>query len=150
MSRTYRDRKLPENVPHADAPPAALPESAQAQKSKARAGRIMYIENKSGDGLSGDARIGRVTFSKTGKTLYYRDHRFATLNGTGFKANYFDVDTGDQYWISGPKRNGNDRLYGGTATEIDEDVREEYWRDIRRMPGKVASAKAKVRPKYQT
>ena len=28
--------------------------------------RIMYIENKS-DGLEGEARIGRVYFSKTGK-----------------------------------------------------------------------------------
>ena len=33
--------------------------------------RIMYIESK-GDGITGPARIGRVTFSKSGKTLYYR------------------------------------------------------------------------------
>ena len=32
--------------------------------------RIMYIEDKS-CGLSGPARIGRVTFSKSGKTIYY-------------------------------------------------------------------------------
>ena len=42
--------------------------------------RIMYIENKS-EGLSGDARIGRVTFSRTGKTLYYRGRSLATLRG---------------------------------------------------------------------
>ena len=40
--------------------------------------RVMYIENKS-TGLSGPARIGRVTFSKTGKSLYYRGRRFQTL-----------------------------------------------------------------------
>ena len=31
--------------------------------------RIMYIESKA-EGLSGPARIGRVTFNRTGRTLY--------------------------------------------------------------------------------
>lgn len=31
--------------------------------------RIMYLERKAGN-LTGEARIGRVRFSKTGKTLY--------------------------------------------------------------------------------
>ncbi|HEY3393809.1 MAG TPA: hypothetical protein VGK58_13950 [Lacipirellulaceae bacterium] len=58
--------------------------------------RIMYIERKS-DGLSGPARIGRVTFSKSGKSVYYAGRRFETLSGQGFKSNYFDVETGDAY-----------------------------------------------------
>lgn len=94
--------------------------------------RIMYIERKS-DGLSGPARIGRVSFSKSGKSLYYGGRRFGTLNGSGFKANYFDVETGEEYWISGCKKRGGDRLYGGVV-EIDDDVREEYWTTIREMP----------------
>src|ERR1039457_1017348 len=98
--------------------------------------RIMYIEEKSG-GLTGPARIGRVTFSKTGRTIYYGGRSFQSLKGLGFKANYYDVDTSDHYWISGPKRNGGDSLDGGsTPIEIDEDVREEYWRDIRGQPQK--------------
>jgi hypothetical protein len=102
------------------------------KKSKARDGRVMYIERKDG-GLTGDARIGRVSFSKTGRTLYYRGQRFQSLKGAGFKSNYYNVDTGEDYWISGPKRNGGDALYGsGIPIPIDEDVREEYWRDIRR------------------
>jgi hypothetical protein len=32
--------------------------------------RIMYIEDKSA-GLSGPARIGRVRFSKSGKSVFY-------------------------------------------------------------------------------
>lgn len=93
--------------------------------------RIMYIENKS-TGLEGDARIGRVTFSKTGKTIYYQGKSFRTLAGQGFKANYFDTRTGEEYWISGPHKDGQDRLYGGLrGVVIDEDVAEEYWRDIR-------------------
>src|SRR5262245_39509344 len=94
--------------------------------------RVMYIEYK-GDDISGPARIGRVTFSKTGKTLYYRGKRFASLNGSGFKANYFDEETGEKYWISGCRKDGADALYSNTI-EIDEDVRDEYWAEIRRRP----------------
>jgi hypothetical protein len=93
--------------------------------------RIMYIERKQ-ESLTGPARIGRVYFSKRGKTLYYRGRAHESLKGRGFKAHYFDVETGDEYWISGCKRDGSDRLYGERIpVEIDEDVRKEYWREIR-------------------
>ena len=107
------------------------------RKAKAQAGRIMYIECKAG-GLTGPARIGRVSFSKTGRSLYYRGQTFQSLKGGGFKSNYYCVETGQDYWISGPKRRGGDALYGGnTPIEIDEDVRKEYWREIRRQPERV-------------
>ena len=94
----------------------------------------MYIERKAGN-LTGTARIGRVTFSKTGKTLYYAGKSFLTLSGSGFKSNYIDVETDEEYWISGCRRDGSDRLYGErTPVEIDEDVREEYWTEIRKLP----------------
>jgi hypothetical protein len=100
--------------------------------------RVMYIENKA-DGLSGPARIGRVSFSKSGKTLYYRGRTFQSLKGSGFKANYFDVESGDEYWISGCKCDGSDRLYGERVpVEIDDDVRIEYWVEVRREPEKKA------------
>jgi hypothetical protein len=93
--------------------------------------RIMYIECKSAE-TSEPARIGRVAFSKTGKTLYYRGRTFQSLKGAGFKSNFYDVNTGEEYWISGPHKDGGDRLYGGREpVEIDADVRLEYWRDIR-------------------
>lgn len=93
--------------------------------------RIMYIESKA-TGLVGPARIGRVTYSQTDATIHYRGKSFQSLAGAGFKANYFDVETGEHYWISGPKRNGEDSLYAtNVRPEIDEDIREEYWRDIR-------------------
>jgi len=38
--------------------------------------RIMYIEAKSG-GLTGPARIGRLTCSKSGATLYYVGQAFS-------------------------------------------------------------------------
>lgn len=96
--------------------------------------RIMYIERKAG-GLTGEARIGRVTFSKTGKTIFYGGKEFQSLRGRGFKANYFEVETGEEYWISGCKKDGSDRLYGEhLPIEIDEDIREEYWTKIRNLP----------------
>jgi hypothetical protein len=96
--------------------------------------RIMYIERKAGS-LTGSARIGRVTFNRTGRTILYRDQIFRRAVGGGFKSNYIEESTGDDYWISGPKRDGSDRLYGGRVPiEIDEDVREEYWTSIRNLP----------------
>jgi hypothetical protein len=76
-----------------------------------------------------------VTFSRTGATLHYGAKSFQSLKGSGFKANYFDVGTGEQYWISGPRRDGTNRLYKSNwPVEIDEDVREEYWTEIRKKP----------------
>ena len=57
--------------------------------------------------VSGHARIGRVTFNRTGKTLQYKNQKFQK-GGTDACANYHDVDTKKGYWISGPKRNGQD------------------------------------------
>ncbi|MEP4909107.1 MAG: mannose-1-phosphate guanylyltransferase [Algibacter sp.] len=96
--------------------------------------RIMYIERKAGE-LTGSARIGRVRFSKSRQSIYYNGLRFETLKGTGFKANYFETESGEEYWISGCKKNGQDRLYGeNIPVEIDEDVRHEYWTEIRNLP----------------
>jgi hypothetical protein len=98
--------------------------------------RIMYIESKA-ESLNGPARIGRVTFSKTGKSIYYGGHLFHSLKGSGagLKANYRNEQTGERYWISGPRRDGQDRLYVcNIPVEIDEDAREEYWTAIRKKP----------------
>lgn len=102
----------------------------------------MYIECKAG-GLIGPARIGRVSYSKTGATLYYGGKSFQSLKGAGFKANYYDLETGEEYWISGPKKNGADALYAtATRTQIDDDVREEYWLTIRKLPHRVRDTTA--------
>ena len=104
----------------------------------------MYIEAKGG-GLTGPARIGRVSFSKSGRTIYYRGQEFRSLDGAGFKANFYDVATGAEYWISGPKKDGSDRLYGERVpVEIDDDVREEYWTAIRGQAHRVNESVANV------
>jgi hypothetical protein len=99
------------------------PDQLPAQFRVSRS-RIMYIESKSG-GLEGDARIGRVYFSKTGRTMYYRGLTFR--KSQGFKSNCVEVESGNEYWISGPRRDRDDRLYGGSrGVTVDEEVRVEY------------------------
>lgn len=88
--------------------------------------RIMYVEYK-GEGLEGSASIGRVYFSKSGKTLYYNGMKFRSSKGQAFKANYYEVNSGDDYWISGPRKDEHNRLYGGNkGVIVDDDVRDEY------------------------
>ena len=95
--------------------------------------RIMYVELKTGYNDNGPAWIGRVAFSKTGQTIYYRGKSLRRIRGGGISANYRDVETGEQYWVSGVKKNGEDRHWAGAGpVEIDEDVRGEYERLVTR------------------
>src|SRR5260221_7503210 len=93
--------------------------------------RIMYVENKSG-GVDGDGRIGWVDLSKSGRTFHYAGRRLAKTK-SGYKYNCVDEENGDRYWVSGPRKDGADKLYGGLV-QIDEDARVEYWTKIRAQP----------------
>ena len=96
--------------------------------------RIMYIERKA-EGLSGPVRVGRVTLSKSGRSVSYGGQTFLRV-GNGYKYNHIDVEDGAAYWISGPRKDGRDRLYGGLTQpgDVDEDVATEYWTKIRGRP----------------
>jgi len=101
----------------------------------------MYIETRRPDGRIQSARIGRVSFSKTGKTIYYRGRSFQRIG----RAEYLDSESGGHYWISGPRKDGNDRganRSGSVPIEIDADVQREYWTEIRDEPSRVAEAVA--------
>jgi hypothetical protein len=94
----------------------------------------MWIEYK-GDGIVGPARIGWVDVKEKGKKLIYRQQSFYSLRGRGFKSNYYDVTTGEEYWISGCRKDGRNALYS-TVVEVDEDALEEYWIRVRNKPEK--------------
>jgi len=48
------------------------------------------------------------------------------------KGNFFDVATGEEYWVSGCKRRGGDCHWAKQIpVHSDEEVREEYWTTIR-------------------
>lgn len=70
---------------------------------------LMYIELKAGYSDDGPAWIGYVKTSKTKKTIYFNDHAFQKYNGGC--SNYVDIETGDEYWISGLKKMG-EKLFG--------------------------------------
>ncbi len=58
-----------------------------------------------------------------------------SLRGRGYKSNYVDVESGAEFWISGCRKDGADRLYGERIpVSIDDDVRMEYWTAIRGQP----------------
>ena len=89
--------------------------------------RMRYLELKSGHGDSGQAWVGRVRFSKSGRSLFYREREQRRLKGRGVSGNYFDVATGEEFWVSGVKKNGSNRQWAGSGpVYIDEDVRVEY------------------------
>jgi hypothetical protein len=86
----------------------------------------MYVQLKTGHNLDrGPAWIGRVRFSKTWNTAYF--HGRTLRRGKGmWDANFFDVETQEEFWMSGPKRDQTDGRYSGVLPQIDEDARESY------------------------
>ena len=94
--------------------------------------RVMWIEFKGKD-IVGPARIGWVKVKDNGRRLEYHDQVFRSLRGKGFKSNYYDIETNEEYWISGCRKDGRDALYN-TSVEIDDDALEEYWVNIRKQP----------------
>jgi hypothetical protein len=90
--------------------------------------RVMYVELKAG---AGTAWIGRVQFSKTGRTVYYRGRKLERIRGGGISGNHIDTETGEEFWISGVKKNGQDRHWAeGGPVEVDADALDEYNRLI--------------------
>lgn len=71
--------------------------------------QINYLELKSGFSNDGPAWIGLVVFSKTGKTLYFDGKAFQRIGSDRMNGNFYDIESGDEYWISGVKKNQQDR-----------------------------------------
>lgn len=85
----------------------------------------MYIELKSGYGDDGPAWIGKVAFSKSGRTIYFNNNAFK--RSQGISGNHYDILTGEEYWISGVKKNGEDRHWAGNGkVMIDRKIVDEY------------------------
>ncbi len=92
---------------------------------------IKYIELKSGFSDNGPAWIGLASFSKSGKTIYFDGKAFQSLNGNGIAGNYYEIETGDEYWISGVKKNQSDRhKFGGGKIFVEKRIINEYLKII--------------------
>lgn len=86
----------------------------------------MYIENKS-FGHHGPAWIGFVEFSKSGQTVYFNGKALKKLKNTGISGNHFDIETGEEYWVSGVKKNGQNRHWcEGGKIMIDKNSIDDY------------------------
>lgn len=98
-----------------------------SQLTQGKERRLMYVENKEGEIDGFRARIGWVTFSKTGKTIYYRNRSLARLKGGGVAGNYFCEETQEEYWVSGVKKNGSNMHWAESVSlHIDDDASDEY------------------------
>jgi hypothetical protein len=90
---------------------------------------VRYVELKSGHNDDGPAFISWVGFSKTGRTIYWHDRVLRRIRKGGIAGNHADVQSGEEYWVSGVKQDGQDRHWAGSGVvSIDEDVRDEYAR----------------------
>ncbi len=89
---------------------------------------IKYIELKSGFNDNGPAWIGMAEFSKSGRTVYFNGKAFKNTNAMGIDGgNHYDIETREEYWISGIKKNGTDRHWaGGGKIMIDRNVVDLY------------------------
>ena len=84
---------------------------------------LRYIELKSGFNDDGPAWIGYVTPSKTGRTLYFNGRALLKLKGQrrgSDGGNYCDMETRESFWVSGVKKNREDRHWAGTGKVIVE------------------------------
>jgi hypothetical protein len=99
---------------------------------------IKYIELKSGFSGNGPAWIGLVEFSKTGATSYFDGKAFRKYNG--ISGNHIDIETGDEYWISGIKKDMTDRHWAGGGSIF---VEKRILNDYLSLVGKITLDKTK-------
>ena len=89
--------------------------------------KLLYVEHKSGYSDNGPAWIGNGTYSKSGRTIYFNGQAFQSMKGAGIAANYYDLETAEEYWISGVKKNETNRHWAGCGLiQIDRDAIEEF------------------------
>jgi hypothetical protein len=89
--------------------------------------RLMYIELKTGFSDNGPAWISSVTFSKSGETIYFNGKALKRSHRGGSPGNYADLESRDEYWVSGVKKAGTNRHWAGSGKiKIDVKVLSEF------------------------
>ena len=88
---------------------------------------LRYIELKTGYADNGPAWIARVKLSKSGRTIYFNGKALKRAAGGGVSGNHYDIQTGQEYWVSGVKKKGLDRHWAGSGiVSIEAAVVSEY------------------------
>lgn len=76
---------------------------------------LKFIELKYGFSDNGPAWIAHVILSRSKTTVYFNGRALKKAKGGGISGNYFDPESGEEYWISGVKKNGEDRHWRGSG-----------------------------------
>ena len=76
---------------------------------------LKYVELKTGYSGSGPAWVAQVTGCKTGRTVYFNGKALKRTSRARTAANHYDLETGQEYWVSGIKKNGRDRHWAGSG-----------------------------------
>jgi hypothetical protein len=99
--------------------------------------RLMFVENKNGTIGGAHGRIGWVTFSKFGQTVYYRGRELTKAKGGGIRGNFFDAVTREEFWVSGVKKRGSNAhpAERGVGVIIDDYAQAEYQTIRLQWPG---------------
>jgi hypothetical protein len=77
---------------------------------------LRYIELKTGYDDNGPAWIGYVRMSRTANTIYFNGRAFSRIA----RGRYLDVETREVFWISGVKKNAEDRHWAGSGEALVE------------------------------
>ena len=78
------------------------------------------------------AWISHVTFSKSGRTIYFNGKSLKRSIHGGISGNYYELGSGDEYWVSGVKKTGTNRHWAGSGKiQLDVKVVGEFLKYIR-------------------
>ena len=87
---------------------------------------IRFIELKTSYQDNGPAWICRVQASRSGRTVYFAN-RALKRSPRCIKGNHFDLESGEEYWVSGVKKDGRDRHWAGSGKiRIERSAVDEY------------------------
>src|ERR1700759_4137362 len=87
--------------------------------------RVMFVQLKTGHNTDkGPCWISVVRFNKSWKTAYW--HGKTLRHWSDFDTNFYDEETNEEYWVSGPHRDRRDTRYSNIKPAVDEDARAAY------------------------
>lgn len=86
----------------------------------------MFVQLKTGYDIDkGPAWISVVRFNRTWRTATWHGKTLRRWPGM-FDANFYDVETEEEYWLSGPHRDGADTRCSSIRPTVDQEARDAY------------------------
>jgi hypothetical protein len=77
---------------------------------------LKYVELKTGHSDNGPAWIGYVRMSRSARTIYFNGRAMRQIE----RGRYRDSETGEIFWVSGVKKNAQDRHWAGAGKVLVE------------------------------